>query len=769
MYDHESVTASSTARGYSVLLAALLLLYILAGSLYVVIDPALEASDEINHYPFVQLLASGGDLPVQRPGIATMWGQEGSQPPLYYQLAAVLTRWIDASDLGSLWQLNPHSERGIPLAHDNKNMIVHSARESFPWHGATLALHLARFFSLILGAGTVWCTAILTRKLFPSRPWLALAAASLNAFIPMFLFISASVNNDNLVTFLAAIALVLIIDVLGRPASIRRSIGLGVVCGLAALSKLSGLGLLPLSALATTVALWRACPRQPGWVRTLFGKWATHMVALGLPALIVSGWWYLRNWQLYGELTGMNMMLAVAGRRPIPPPLGELIGEFGGFRINFWGLFGAVNVLMRPDAVYKLLDVITLIALAGLVVLVARRRGILLSALRGRDMGTQIYGLFVLALWTTIVFAALVRWTSLTAASQGRLMFPTLPALCLFMVLGLSVWIPQRLRRTVGSVLVALLFLLAVTAPFTAILPAYAVPSPISRTEISSSARPANVAFGEGVRLLSFEVDREQVRPGDEVKVTLYWECLEAMREDFSVYVQIFGWHQDLGQRDSYPGRGGAPTSVWRKGEIRRDEFWVPIRSDAKGPAPIWLSAGLYRFQGREKLPATDLEGKPVVFPVLTRLNLAVPQPNLLPTKPQRAAFEQGVNFLGSDVWPPVIRAGSTVSVTLFWQPAQPLAIDRHVFLQLVDGAGKQWANSDGLALQGFLLPSAWRAGEIINDERLLNLPKDIPPGEYRLVTGWYDPKSGGRLNVLDAAGNPSGNSLTFGPIKVSQ
>ena len=42
------------------------------------------------------------------------------------------------------------------------------------------------------------------------------------------------------------------------------------------------------------------------------------------------------------------MMFEIAGRRPAAPSLATLLGEFQGFRINFWGLFGAVNVLMRP-------------------------------------------------------------------------------------------------------------------------------------------------------------------------------------------------------------------------------------------------------------------------------------------------------------------------------------------------------------------------------------------------------------------------------------
>ena len=67
----------------------ILCLFIGLGVLYSTATPVFEASDELNHYPFVQTLAEGNGLPVQRPGQETLWGQEGSQPPLYYALAAI--------------------------------------------------------------------------------------------------------------------------------------------------------------------------------------------------------------------------------------------------------------------------------------------------------------------------------------------------------------------------------------------------------------------------------------------------------------------------------------------------------------------------------------------------------------------------------------------------------------------------------------------------------------------------------------------------------
>ena len=228
----------------------ILALFVGLGITYSFVVPIFEAPDELYHYPFVAHMAQGGALPVQRPDQGMMWQQEGSQPPLYYVLAGALTSWLDVDDLLTIYRLNPHARVGIPLAHDNKNMVVHTDREGFPWSGAVLGIHLARLFSLLLATGTLLCTYRIALDVFPHTPMLPLAALAFNAFIPMFIFISASVNNDNLVILLSSVTLLMLVRIIQRGASRRFLVLLGVVIGLACLTKLSALGLVPMAGLA---------------------------------------------------------------------------------------------------------------------------------------------------------------------------------------------------------------------------------------------------------------------------------------------------------------------------------------------------------------------------------------------------------------------------------------------------------------------------------------------------------------------------------------
>ncbi len=237
-----------------------LLTVFLIGASYALANPLFEASDELWHYPMVKTLADGNGLPVQDASRPGPWRQEGSQPPLYYYLMAWATGWIDTSDLDEVRWLNPHADNGVITADRNNNIAIHTYRESeWPWRGTVLAVRLIRLLSVAMAVGTVYFTYRLALEIGGGRFGLALAAAACAGFTPMFLFISASVNNDNLVILTSTAALWLMARWVRTPAtgSLASAVGMGAVLGAAALSKVSALGLAPLAAAALAFAFLR--------------------------------------------------------------------------------------------------------------------------------------------------------------------------------------------------------------------------------------------------------------------------------------------------------------------------------------------------------------------------------------------------------------------------------------------------------------------------------------------------------------------------------
>ena len=748
---------------------AFLGLFLILGFIYSVANPIFEAPDEVFHYPYIKHLADGQGLPVQRLDAEQLWEQEGSQPPLYYALGALLTRWIDTDDLSLVRVLNPHARIGIPLARDNKNMVLHTARECWPWRGTTLAVRIVRSFSLLLGAGTLWCSYRLARALVPQHPNVALGTLALAALNPMFLFISGSVNNDNLVILLASLSVLRMVRLLERGTTPRALLLLGVLIGLACLSKLSGLGLLPLAALALLLAHLRDGQRAVSQMTTPAARWAhllrawmRDLALLLLPVVLIAGWWYLRNWRLYGDPSGLNRMLEIFGRRHRSPGVIGLLQEFEGFRISYWGLFGVVNVLLQPHWLYKVLDALTLMGALGLGLTLWRRRHDGLPA--------NWPGLLLAAAWIVIVFLALLRWTSLTKASQGRLAFPAIGCLSLFLSLGLLAWFPPRMWSRVVLGLALALGILAVSAPFVSIRAAYRRPKILSPADVSPTANPYLATYGGVMRLLAHEVDTRPVPPGGEVAVTLYWQSLAPIEENLSVYIHLFGWDgQRLGQRDSYTGGGMYPTSLWSPGEIIRDTYYVPVRKDAIGPVAAKVVVGLYRLQTMDPLPVVDAQGTPIGQPVLTRVKVAVPTKAVQPQHPLGAELGGMVRLLGYDLPADWVAAGGEMPVTLYWQVVRAPDRDYHVFLHLSDAEGQLVGQGDGPPLGDNYPTSFWGAGEMLTDRHTLRVRADTPGGEYFVVTGLYDLASGQRLPVVLAVGGQQTDRVPLGSVRVEE
>ena len=721
--------------------------------LYNVTAPLFESSDEMWHYRVVKYLADGRGLPEQPPPADYFWRQEGSQPPLYYLLAALASSWVDSGPAAALVWENPHARVGVPLAPDNKNMAIHTEREAFPYQGAPLAMHLVRLLTSLFGTAAVACTYLIARELYPDLPWLPPVAAAIHAFVPMYLFVSASVDNDALAVLAASLVLLLLVRSLRRGLELRRSLLLGAALGVAALAKLSALGLFPLALLA----LWLAGTRGKGKGGRGKGL-ALHVgLAFGLAA-VIGGWWYGRNWVLYGDPTGLNAFLAQAGVRDPTPGLLELLGEWQGLRISFWGLFGGSNVLMS-EPLYWLLDAASLAALGGLVIFLRRD-------LPQTDAATR-WGTWLLLLWLAIVSASLYRWTQITLASLGRLLFPSLSAIAILMALGLGAWWPSRRAASPAAMGLAL-FLIATLAPFFFILPAYSGPHFTTEEEALRAGQPVHINFADRMELVSYALEQRSVRPGETVRLAAYWKALAPMGEDYSTYVHLLadGGAQASGQVDTYPGAGSYPTSLWRRGQVIRDQYEVLVTGDPRVATLLEVEVGAYLLEGFRGLTARDAAGQPVT-PRIARLRL---EP-LTPAQPSVArnadrAF-QGVLRLAGYAAPARVRPGDPLAVDILWEALAPMDRDYTVFLHLV-GPERSEGRRGQVDVQprGGRYPTGlWQPGELVQDQVTLRVEEAAPPGTYRLVLGLYDLAT---MEHLAPADDPTARSIALTQVEVA-
>jgi hypothetical protein len=261
---------------------------------------------------------------------------------------------------------------------------------------------------------------------------------------------------------------------------------------------------------------------------------------------------------------------------------------------------------------------------------------------------------------------------------------------------------------------------------------------------------PNQVALAGVMRLIGYDQSPASARPGQTVTLTLYWQPQSEIERDYTSYVHLVNEAgQGLAQSDHQLGGAYYPTSLWRPGEVLRDQHVLSIPAGTS-PGTYRLVAGMYLYPSLEPLGGGADIG-------LLAVKDAASTQTALPDDVQHPAevgFGDRIMLLGYDQ---ELAAGN-LKLTLYWQAEQPLNSNWTVFVHLVDAAGTLQSQHDGQPRDGHYPTSVWDPGEVVDDQHLLPLPDGLADGTYRVEVGLYSTESGERLPTLDDDGNQTGD-----------
>lgn len=265
--------------------------------------------------------------------------------------------------------------------------------------------------------------------------------------------------------------------------------------------------------------------------------------------------------------------------------------------------------------------------------------------------------------------------------------------------------------------------------------------------------------FG-GVALVGGEVGASSARGGDQLSVGLAW----LLTGDPAERVEEL-WLTDAGGRvwpltSSVPVGGAYPVSQWATGELVVDRLAVRL--------PPGVAPGVGRIQASMRQRDSATPGSDRAADV-ARINVqSRPRSFMAPTPQVRvdAAIGELARLLGVDV-PLGVDRGGILAFVLHWQARTETASNYSVFVHLVDGAERPVAQRDGAPGGGELPTAGWIAGEFLRDQYALAIPTSVIPGQYRLVAGLYDPRSGQRLPVAGPAGHEPGDRVVLTTVQV--
>lgn len=390
-------------RGWSTATVLLFVILALGAGLRILlalITPPLYAPDEAGHLLYVHEVAVHFSFPVQsRDGIwANASGaNEFYQPPLYYLLAAGPYRLL--------------------------------------LHAGVAAVYGLRLLNVALGMAGVYLIYRIARMMFLEQRSVALTGAALVALLPTAAGESASVGNDPLAYLLDFLVTWLLLRTLrDRRCSPPTAIAIGALTAAALYTKTSAVLLLP------SIAAW-------AWLmqRRQVPHWRGAAIALTLAVLAVAPWWLLRDLPAYGDLLGID----IGWRRDLgPAPFVLAVKALYYLAWSFWIAFGRTYDV---HAEHPLAFALTLISVA------LAWRAVRLW-ITGKLTSLQATMATLLTLQLALALGAAIKYGVQFGFTQGRYIYPALPALAVGLGVAASsrkpprvLWAPLGMIAVMGA------------------------------------------------------------------------------------------------------------------------------------------------------------------------------------------------------------------------------------------------------------------------------------------------------------------------------
>lgn len=695
-------------------LALILLAYAALGTAFSFVVPLNEAPDEPDHFAYVRVLAQTTQLPIMSPIAAENETMEANQPPLFYALNVLVAGWwpLDEAVHAPL-----NSCFSIELGDTGRQTFYrHDPTEAFPFEQNRLALayHLSRIFSVLLGGGTVWITYLLGRSAGLKEPF-ALLGAGLVAFNPQFVFINGSVNNDVLTALLGA-AIIWQAAVYATRPSQWRLIGLGILFGLGLLTKYA---LIAYGGVIGLAVLWPvATDFQTKKQQNFIGRLAREGVLFSVPVILIAGWFYWHNWQLYGDPLVWDVHLQAKGAavvRQSPFVWTDLL-EFGRWHfISFWAVFGWLNVA-APNWIYAIYGAITGASLLGAAGFVWRRRGRLSAS-------HWLIGCAVLLIYLSLLrYIQIINWSGY----QGRLAFAAVAPIAVILAAGWQVLVPKRFVTFLlaGLGMMVLSLLIGVVAP------AYPRPQIFSPPP---AAQPLCMRTASGLLLDGVSTDKRIVGTA----FNLTWHGLGMIGSEGAGTLETI-----LLLPDGTEINREQKALDWRAGEIIDLPVQIQLPADLPRPTLLYVAAQM-RDENRDELITFQSAAERELESPYVAVELIVPEVSEQIETPEieiDALFGNQLLLHGVAI--------NANDVTLVWEATTAIDLSYTTFVHVVDGAGNLLTQADSQPFNGRYPTRVW-----VPEERVTEV-KNISWGDEAAAVriGVYDLATGDRLILGDGS-----------------
>ena len=235
--------------------------------------------------------------------------------------------------------------------------------------------------------------------------------------------------------------------------------------------------------------------------------------------------------------------------------------------------------------------------------------------------------------------------------------------------------------------------------------------------------------------LIGADLDTVTLRPGEPLRLTLYWKAGGARLANHTVEI-VLG---DTTVYSGSPVHGTYPLSEWQAGQVVVDRYNPRLpRRLAPGEHPLRLRL---RKSGSTSTHVIEVDLGVVNVRAVER-SFEVPAAAIA----RGADLNGKVELVGYDLSADPAHPGGAIALKLYWRAQVEMDQDYTVFVHLVGTDGWIAGQHDGQPVGGTYPTTLWLADEFVADEHEFEIHPNAPAGEYWIEVGMYVADTGVRL-----------------------
>jgi hypothetical protein len=548
--------------------------------------------------------------------------------------------------------------------------------------------------------------------------------------------LSAAINNDIIAGLTGTALLYICLLVLQDGLHKGVSVWMGIIFGLGVLSKIHLAALAPVIILTLVIAARRQRDPEPG--KSGWNLWLRSSLIVSCIAGVMTGWWFVRNWLLYGDLTGMSRLNALWGGRTPDGNFWALQQGLPYLWSSLWGRFGYGQIPL-PSPFYWIVAVFCVVGILGHL------------RVKSRMISSAVLGVFLLAI---LLFLGIVSYYILIqpAGAMGRFLFPVFPIFTVLVIAGWAKFVPSS--RLLSGFVVLGMACFSVIALVDYWYPAVSYPP---RAQHDSPL--PDIQFGGIAQVGEISLYPQEISPGEPVFLSVTWHPLATNAVPTTVFVHLIDEAGAvIAQRDTWTGLGRAATTSWRVGRSFVDTYRIDVPASVYNPNTASVRFGLYSTT--ERLAIYQLNNGELLQGAAPGGEVKITALDGQWPNPLDVNFDNQVMLVGYTIEPRHLLAGETLTLTLFWNTVRKLDVDYAVFAQVLGQDWRVWGSQDGGN-------PGWQTGVVTAEKRMITLIPETPSGTYPIQVGVFDDR--GRLPVVTPDGRHLDDRVLLGPVRVDE